>query len=176
MAGEFARWLKIGQDLNFTGDELRGFVKERQEQCRRQRIDETESEDRRRQVELELKRNERELKREESEREAVFKREEREATLKREERQATLKREEMEMNPKKIELDHQREIRLKEIEFRVQIENREEVRRVNGFQRGRHMHVHTIILRRLKCRCTGPKLIVWIHFCSDMRDCVWLMK
>src|SRR6218665_4207047 len=141
MAGEFARWLKIGQDLNFAGDELRGFVKERQEECRRQRIEETEFEDRRRQVELELKRNERELKREESEREAVFRREEREATLKREEREATLKREEMEMNLKKIELDHQREIRLKEIEFRVQIENREEVWIVNGFHR-KETHTH----------------------------------
>src|SRR6218665_3330531 len=179
MAGEFARWLKIGQDLNFTGDELRGFVKERQEECRIQRIDETESEDRRRQVELELKRNERELKREESEREAVFKREEREATLKREEREATLKREEreatlkreeMEMNLTKIELDHQREIRLKEIEFRVQIENRKEVRMVNGFHRGEtHTHDNTKAIKmpvyRSEIDCLDSFLLRYERLC-----------
>ena len=34
MASEYQKWIKIAKDLGYTGDELRAFVKDRQEEAK----------------------------------------------------------------------------------------------------------------------------------------------
>src|SRR6218665_1889073 len=84
------------------------------------------------------------------------------------------------MNLKKIELDHQREIRLKEIEFRVQTENREEARLVNGFHRGEtHIHDNTKAIKmpvyRPEIDCLDSFLLRYERLCMayEVRREMW---
>jgi len=38
MAAEYQKWLKITQEMGYSGNELRSFVKERQEKCKSEKI------------------------------------------------------------------------------------------------------------------------------------------
>lgn len=38
MAAEYQKWLKITQEMGYSGNELRSFVKERQKKCKSEKI------------------------------------------------------------------------------------------------------------------------------------------
>src|SRR6218665_1539662 len=119
MASEYQKWLKLGQELGLVADELKVFVRERQEEVRTERI---------RQEAVELKR---------LEIEATDKRLEAEANLKRLEMEAAdkpfsaeEKEKDRESNLKRLEIESQERIRIKELDLRLSLERRPEERSV----------------------------------------------
>src|SRR6218665_3537436 len=74
MAAEYQRWIKVANDLGLGGDELRTFVKDRQEEAEAERtkVEEAEKETRKLEAEREARKleTEREARKLETEREA----------------------------------------------------------------------------------------------------------
>src|SRR6218665_1627754 len=145
MVSEYQKWLKLGQELGLVADELKVFVRERQEEVRTERLRqeavelkrlEMEAADKRFAAEKEKEERETRLIAEEKEkdREANLKRLEMEATERRlaaeekeKDREANLKRLEMEATERRLaaeEKEKDRESNLK----RLEIESQERIR------------------------------------------------
>src|SRR6218665_3214769 len=141
-AGDYGKWIKVANDLGLGGDELKMFVKERQEEAKleKARADEAEREARKMELEgkrllAEAKKLEVEEKKQIAEREAESKRIAAEQEIKKlefeekkqiAEREAESKRiaaeqeiKKLEIEARKQEMESQQIIRLKEIEFRL---------------------------------------------------------
>src|SRR6218665_1286664 len=105
MAAEYQRWIKVANDLGLGGDELRTFVKDRQEEAKAERtkVEETEREARKLEAEREARKLEADTKKLEAEREARKLETEREARKLEAEREA--KKLELEQDAKKLELE-----------------------------------------------------------------------
>src|SRR6218665_288629 len=134
-AGEYGRWIKVANDLGLGGDELKMFVKERQEEAKleKARADEAEREARKMELEgkrllaeQETKKLEFEEKKQIAEREAESRRiaiaaEQETKKLELEEKKQIAEQEmkKLEIEARKQEMESQQIIRLKEIEFRL---------------------------------------------------------
>src|SRR6218665_2225944 len=114
MAAEYQRWIKVANDLGLGGDELRTFVKDRQEEAKAERtkVEEAEKETRKLEAEREARKleTEREARKLETEREAKKienEREERKLETEREARKLETEREarKLEADTRKLEAD-----------------------------------------------------------------------
>src|SRR6218665_3253269 len=141
-AGDYGKWIKVANDLGLGGDELKMFVKERQEEAKleKARADEAEREARKMELEgkrllAEAKKLEFEEKKQIAEREAESRRIAAEQEMKKlefEEKKQIAEREaesmkiaaeqemkKLEFEARKQEMESQQMIRLKEMEFRL---------------------------------------------------------
>ena len=141
MAAEYQKWPKIAQEMGYSGDELRSFVKERQEVCKAEKIRldqletqrlaaESEAAAKKSAVELEQKKLTAEL---EAKRLAAQVEERRlEAELEQKKLEDKRMAENREDDLKKIEIESQERIRLRELDTRLAYENRQEDRVLIG--------------------------------------------
>src|SRR6218665_1072680 len=132
-AGDYGKWIKVANDLGLGGDELKMFVKERQEEAKleKARADEAEREARKMELEgkrllAEAKKLEVEEKKQIAEREAESRRiaiaaEQETKKLEFEEKKQMAEQEmkKLEIEARKQETESQQILRLKEIEFRL---------------------------------------------------------
>src|SRR6218665_2315425 len=141
-AGDYGKWIKVANDLGLGGDELKMFVKERQEEAKleKARADEAEREARKMELEgkrllAEAKKLEVEEKKHIAEREAECRKiaaEQENKKMEFEEKKKSAEREaesrriaaeqemkKLEIEARKQEMESQQIIRLKEIEFRL---------------------------------------------------------
>src|SRR6218665_2357868 len=133
-AGEYGRWIKVANDLGLGGDELKMFVKERQEEAKLEKVRVDESEREARKLELEAKKLEFEEKKQMAEREA--KKLEFEEKKQIAEREAESKRIAAEQEAKKLEFEEKKQIaereqEIKKLEFeakRQEMESHERIR------------------------------------------------
>src|SRR6218665_584986 len=130
MASEYQKWLKLGQELGLVADELKVFVRERQEEVRTERLRQEAVELKRLEMEATERRLAAEEKEKEKDREANFKRLEMEATERRLAADEKEKEKDRESNLKRLEIESQERIRIKELELRLSLDRRPEERSV----------------------------------------------
>src|SRR6218665_2831611 len=139
MASEYQKWLKLGQELGLVADELKVFVRERQEEVRTERLCQEAVELKRLEMEAADKRFAAEKEKEERETRltAEEKEKDREANLKRLEMEDTERRlaakekeKDRESNLKRLEIESQERIRIKELELCLSLDRRPEERSV----------------------------------------------
>src|SRR6218665_3318130 len=123
-ASEYGKWIKVAMDLGLGGDELKMFVKERQEEAKLEKARADEAEREARKLELESKRLLAEAKKLElEEKKQIAEREQEIKKLEFEEKKQIAEREQemkkLEIEARKQEMESQQIIRLKEIEFRL---------------------------------------------------------
>src|SRR6218665_872779 len=148
-ASEYVKWIKVANDLGLGGDELKTFVKERQEEAKleKARADEAEREARKLKLESkrllaeqETKKLEFEEKKQVAEREAESKKivaEQEAKKLEFEEKKQIAEREQeikkLEFEAKRQEMESHERIRLKEMEVRLaQEQGNAETQNING--------------------------------------------
>src|SRR6218665_404044 len=131
-ASEYVKWIKVANDLGLGGDELKMFVKERQEEAKLEKARADEAEREARKMELEGKRLLAEAKKLEfEEKKQIAEREQEMKKLELEEKKQVAEREaesrkiaaeqemkKLEIEARKQEMESQQIIRLKEMEFR----------------------------------------------------------
>src|SRR6218665_2425473 len=116
-AGEYGRWIKVAIDLGLGGDELKMFVKQRQEEAKLEKARADEAEREARKLELEGKR----LLAEQETKKLEFEEKKQIAEREAESRKiaAEQKMKKLEIEARKQEMESQQIIRLKEMEFRL---------------------------------------------------------
>src|SRR6218665_1102445 len=114
-AGEYGKWIKVANDLGLGGDELKMFVKERQDEAKLEKAKADEAEREARKMELKGKRLLAEAKKLEFEEKKQIA--EREAESRRIAAEQEMKK--LEFEARKQEMESQQMIRLKEMEFRL---------------------------------------------------------
>src|SRR6218665_1830680 len=134
MTQEFQKWVKLGGELGLVADELKTFIKERQEEVKaeRLRVEAVELQKLQLQKEADERRlvlEEKRLAAEKSEREAKFA-----AEKEADERRIAAEREKEERDLKRLEIQTQEKIRLKELDIRLEQDSRrpEVVQVTNG--------------------------------------------
>src|SRR6218665_1375171 len=116
-AGEYGRWIKVANDLGLGGDELKMFVKERQEEAKLEKARADEAEREARKMELEGKR----LLAEQETKKLEFEEKKQIAEREAESRRIAIAAEQVtkKLEARKQEMESQQIIRLKEMEFRL---------------------------------------------------------
>src|SRR6218665_3154174 len=158
MAAEYQRWIKVANDLGLEGDELRTFVKDRQEEAKAERtkVEEAEKETRKLEAEREARKleTEREARKLETEREARKLETEREARK----LEADTRKLEAERETKKLELEQAERKFVAELEAK-RISEEQESRRILAEQESRRIlaeqeskRLETESLERVKLR------------------------
>src|SRR6218665_3531088 len=124
MAAEYQRWIKVANDLGLGGDELRTFVKDRQEEAKieRSKIEEAEREARKLEADTRKLEAEREAKKLELEQDAKKQEQEREERKFLAELEAKRISEEQESRRILAEQESLERIKLRELEIRLTIE------------------------------------------------------
>src|SRR6218665_1916802 len=148
MAAEYQRWIKVANDLGLGGDELRTFVKDRQEEAKAERtkVEEAEKETRK----LEAEREARKL---ETEREA------RKLEADTRKLEADTRKLEAERESKKLELEQAERKFLAELEAK-RISEEQESRRILAEQESKRLETESlerVKLRELEIRLTIEK-------------------
>src|SRR6218665_3919557 len=109
MASEYQKWLKLGQELGLVADEFKVFVREKQEEGRKERIRQEAVELKRLEMEAEANLKRLEMEAADKRFAAEKEKEERETRLTAEEkekdREANLKRLEIEASDKRLEAE-----------------------------------------------------------------------
>src|SRR6218665_1696613 len=119
-AGDYGKWIKVANDLGLGGDELKMFVKERQEEAKLEKARADEAEREARKMELEGKRLLAEAKKLEfEERKQMAEQETKKLELEEKKQIAEQEMKKLEIVARKQEMESQQIIRLKEIEFRL---------------------------------------------------------
>src|SRR6218665_2484888 len=145
MAAEYQRWIKVANDLGLGGDELRTFVKDRQEEAKAERtkVEETEREARKLEADTRKLEAEREARKLETEREA------RKLETEREDRKLEAERE-----AKKLELEAKKqEQEREERKFLAELE----AKRISEEQESKRLETESlerVKLRELEIRLT----------------------
>src|SRR6218665_526473 len=128
-AGEYGRWIKVAIDLGLGGDELKMFVKERQEEAKLEKARADEAEREARKMELEGKRllaeaESRKIAAEQETKKLEFEEKRQIAEREAETRRLEAEMKKLEIEARKQEMESQQIIRLKEMEFRLAQEQR----------------------------------------------------
>src|SRR6218665_301593 len=123
-ASEYVKWIKVANDLGLGGDELKTFVKERQEEAKLEKARADEAEREARKMGLEGKRllaeaESRRIAAEQETKKLEFEEKKQIAEREAENRRMEAEMKKLEIEARKQEMESQQIIRLKEMEFRL---------------------------------------------------------